>query len=66
MYELSLAHLNGADRERQIDANLRRRQLLAAPAAPAAPPEPTNPLDSRAIVMAGTRRPKSTLRTTER
>jgi hypothetical protein len=30
MYELSLAHLNGAERERDLEADLRQRRVLKA------------------------------------
>ncbi len=30
MYELTLAHLNGAERERDLEADLRQRQVLKA------------------------------------
>jgi len=30
MYELTLAHLNGAERERDLDADLRQRRVLKA------------------------------------
>ncbi len=59
MFELSLAHLNGADREREIDAALRRCQILKIRPADVAP-------DSRTIVLAGGRRLAMLLRTTDR
>ena len=59
MFELSLAHLNGADREREIDAALRRRQTLKIRAADGAP-------NSRTKVLARGPRVAMPLRTTER
>jgi hypothetical protein len=42
MFELALIHLNQPDRERDLDADIRRRQLLrAARGASMADPAPT-------------------------
>ncbi|MEO8437660.1 MAG: hypothetical protein ABI562_04315 [Chloroflexota bacterium] len=60
MYELSLAHLNAADRDREIDADLRTRQILKAPV------KPTVPAETRATAMPAARRQSTPVRSTQR
>lgn len=63
MYELSLAHLSTTDREREIDAELRRRQILKAPTAPTAP---ADSVETHTIAASAGRRLSTNLRTSER
>lgn len=66
MYELSLAHLNVTDRERDIDADLRQRQILKAATAQTAPTTPATAVESRALATPVGRRLSTNLRSTER
>ncbi len=60
MFELSLAHLNAAHRDREIDADVRRRQILTVAGVP------SRRADLRTTVPFGARPLARPLRTTER